>query len=97
MLIWSFTLIDFFSFEEGWQEAGLALFALLISHQPIVLFSQNKPATSNQPAVLSSQNKSAPATSNQPNERADSVVKPQVTSAGSSAAQLRKQKRTRTT
>jgi hypothetical protein len=33
------------------------------------LFSQNKPATSNQPAVLFSQNKSAPATSNQPNEQ----------------------------
>jgi hypothetical protein len=29
-----------------------ALFVGLISHQPIVLFSQNKPATSNQPAVL---------------------------------------------
>jgi hypothetical protein len=40
------------------------LFAWLISHQPVVLFSQNKSATSNQPAVLFSQNKSA--TSNQP-------------------------------
>jgi hypothetical protein len=39
---------------------------LLISHQPAVLFSHNKPATSNQPAVLFSQNKPAPATS-QPN------------------------------
>jgi hypothetical protein len=47
-----------------------AMFAWLISHQPTVLFSQNKPATSNQPAVLFSQNKSAPATSNQPNEQA---------------------------
>jgi hypothetical protein len=37
--------------------------AWLISHQPIVLFCQNKPATSNQPVVLFSQNKSAPATS----------------------------------
>jgi hypothetical protein len=37
------------------------LFVRLISHQPAVLFSQNKPATSNQPAVLFSQNKSAPA------------------------------------
>jgi hypothetical protein len=46
------------------------LFAWLISHQPTVLFSQNKPATSNQPVVLFSQNKSAPATSNQPNEQA---------------------------
>jgi hypothetical protein len=46
------------------------LFVLLISHQPAVLFSQKKPATSNQPAVLNSQNKSAPATSNQSNEHA---------------------------
>jgi hypothetical protein len=38
-----------------------ALFAWFISHQPTILFSQNKPATSNQPAVLLSQNKSAPA------------------------------------
>jgi hypothetical protein len=43
-----------------------ALFAWLISHQPVVLLSQNKPATSNQSAVLSSQNEPAPATS-QPN------------------------------
>jgi hypothetical protein len=46
------------------------VFAWLISHQLTVLFSQNKPATSNQPAVLFSQNKSAPANSNQPNEQA---------------------------
>jgi hypothetical protein len=46
---------------------NIALFAWLISHQPTVLFSQNKPATSNQPAVLFFQNKSSPATSNQPN------------------------------
>jgi hypothetical protein len=45
-----------------------ALFAWLISHQPTVLFSQNKPATSNQPAVLFSQNK--PAISHQPTEQA---------------------------
>jgi hypothetical protein len=32
----------------------LALFAWLISHQPTVLFSQNKPATSNQPEPASS-------------------------------------------
>jgi hypothetical protein len=44
------------------------MFVRLISHQPTVLFSQNKPATSNQPAVLFSQNKSAPAISHQPNE-----------------------------
>jgi hypothetical protein len=46
------------------------VFVRLISHQPAVLFSQNKPATSNQPAVLFSQNKSAPAISHQPNEQA---------------------------
>jgi hypothetical protein len=46
------------------------LFAWLISHQPAVLFSHNKPATSNQPAVLFSQNKPAPAISHQPNEQA---------------------------
>jgi hypothetical protein len=45
-------------------------FVWLISHQPAVLFSQNKPATSNQPAVFFSQNKSAPAISHQPNEQA---------------------------
>jgi hypothetical protein len=49
------------------------LFAWLISHQPAVLSSQNKPATSNQPAVLSSQNK--PAISHQPNEQADFFLK----------------------
>jgi hypothetical protein len=48
------------------------LFAWLISHQPTVLFSQNKPATNNQPAVLFSQNKPAPAISHQPNERSQS-------------------------
>jgi hypothetical protein len=47
-----------------------ALFVWLISHQTAVLFSQNKPATSNQPAVLFSQNKPAPAISHQPNEQA---------------------------
>jgi hypothetical protein len=47
-----------------------ALFAWLISHQPVVLFSQNKPATSNQPTVLFSQNKPAPAISHQPTEQA---------------------------
>jgi hypothetical protein len=47
-----------------------ALFAWLISHQPTVLFSQKKPATSNQSAVLFSQNKPAPAISHQPNEQA---------------------------
>jgi hypothetical protein len=49
----------------------MALFAWLISHQPAVLFSQNKPATSNQPTVIFSQNKPAPAISHQPTEQAD--------------------------
>jgi hypothetical protein len=49
----------------------IALFVWLISHQPTVFFSQNKPATSHQPAVLFSQNKSALAISHQPNEQAD--------------------------
>jgi hypothetical protein len=40
-----------------------ALFVWLISHQPAVLFSQDKSATSNQSTVLFSQNKSAPVTS----------------------------------
>jgi hypothetical protein len=48
---------------------AVALFAWLISHQPAVLLSQNKPATSNQPAVLFSQNKPAPAISHQPTEQ----------------------------
>jgi hypothetical protein len=46
-----------------------SLFAWLISHQPAVLFSHNKPATSNQPIVLFSQNKTAPAISHQPTEQ----------------------------
>jgi hypothetical protein len=50
--------------------AVIALFAWLISHQPAVLFSQTKSATSNQPAVLFSQNKPAPAISHQPTEQA---------------------------
>jgi hypothetical protein len=58
-----------------------ALFAWLISHQPAVLLSQNKPAISNQPTVIFSQNKPAPAISHtnmahmrtwsQPNEQGD--------------------------
>jgi hypothetical protein len=43
-----------------------SLFVWLISHQPTVLFSQNKPATNNQPTVLFSHNKSASAISHQP-------------------------------
>jgi hypothetical protein len=53
------------------SDCTCALFAWLISHQPAVLFSQNKPATSNQPAVPFSQNKPAPATSHQPTEQTD--------------------------
>jgi hypothetical protein len=49
---------------------NLSLFVWLISHQSAVLFSQNKPATSNQPTVLFSHNKSATAISHQPNEQA---------------------------
>jgi hypothetical protein len=52
------------------QLATISLFAWLISHQPAVLFSQNKSATNNQSAVLFSQNKPAPAISHQPNEQA---------------------------
>jgi hypothetical protein len=51
-----------------------ALFAWLISHQPAVLFSQNKSATNNQPTVFFSQNKPAPAVSHQPNEQAVDVL-----------------------
>jgi hypothetical protein len=44
------------------------------SHQPAVLFSQNKPATNNQPTVLFSQNKPAPAISHQPTEPAGRCI-----------------------
>jgi hypothetical protein len=50
-------------------QLAAALFAWLISHQPAVLFSHNKSATSNQPAVLFSHKKPAPAISHQPNEQ----------------------------
>jgi hypothetical protein len=46
-----------------------SLFVWLISHQPAVLFSQNKSDISNQPTVLFSQNKPAPAISHQPTEQ----------------------------
>jgi hypothetical protein len=48
------------------------MFVWLISHQPAVVFSQNKPAISNKPTVLFSQSKSALAISHQPNEQAAS-------------------------
>jgi hypothetical protein len=40
-----------------------AMFVWLISHQPTVIFSQNKPTKSNQPTILFSQNILALATS----------------------------------
>jgi hypothetical protein len=55
-----------------------ALFAWLISHRPAVLFSRNKPATSNQPAILFSQNKSAPAISHLPTEQTADLEKESV-------------------
>jgi hypothetical protein len=55
------------SWDSDWNSV---LFVWLISHQPAVLFSQNKPATNNQPKVIFSQNKSAPAISHPPNEQA---------------------------
>jgi hypothetical protein len=59
--------------HHGKADANVALFAWLISHQPAVLLSHNKPATSNQPAVLFSQNKPAPAISHQPTEQAVTI------------------------
>jgi hypothetical protein len=61
----------------------VSLFAWLISHQPAVLFSHNKSATSNQPAVLFSLNKSAPAISHQPNEQAHGTACRHATAHGS--------------
>jgi hypothetical protein len=57
--------------EGGWAtgcENGV-MFAWLISHQTVVLFSHNKSATNNQVVVLFSQDKPAPAISHQPNEK----------------------------
>jgi hypothetical protein len=62
------------------------LFAWLISHQPAVLFSQNKSATSNQPAVLFSRNKPAPAISHQPTEQADYQLSEQMRTGTSQSA-----------
>jgi hypothetical protein len=57
-----------FFFLHCWRRSN-SLFARLISHQPAVLFSQNKPVTSNQPAssTLLSEETS---TSHQPTEQA---------------------------
>jgi hypothetical protein len=52
---------------------GLRQFVWLIIHQTTILFSQNKPATSNQLAILSSHNNSTSVTSHQPNEHADDL------------------------
>jgi flagellar basal body-associated protein FliL len=51
----------------------VAMFVWLISHQPAVFFSQNKPTSSNQAAVIFSQNKSAPATSQTNGMRYDAL------------------------
>jgi hypothetical protein len=60
----------------------IALFAWLISHEPAVLFSQNKPATSNQPAVLFSQKNqhqpSATSQTNRPNVMQKVIFLPKV-------------------
>jgi hypothetical protein len=73
MLIRNLLALNYYSSlfaDEKERAISAALFAWLISHQPAVLFSHNKPATSNQPTVLFSQNKPAPAISHQPNEQA---------------------------
>jgi hypothetical protein len=54
--------------RQAFQVGTCALFIWLISHQPAVLFSQNKSATNNQPTVLFSHNKLAPAIGHQPSE-----------------------------
>jgi hypothetical protein len=58
-------------FRASRHVASCSLLARLISHQPAVLFSQNKSATSNQLVVLFFQNKPAPAISHLPTEQAD--------------------------
>jgi hypothetical protein len=58
-------------YQHLWNYDKIALFVWLISHQPAVLFFQNKPAISNQPAVPFSQNKSPQVISHQPNEQTD--------------------------
>jgi hypothetical protein len=60
--------------EQEKLEGKGGVFAWLVSHEPAILFSHNKPATSNQPAVLFSQNKSAPATSHQQTEQVGSCL-----------------------
>jgi hypothetical protein len=71
-------------------------FARLISYQPAVLFSHNKPAINNQPAVLFSQNTPAPAISHQPTEQAANLVRlhwvPKVTTSFKTFGQFSYQK-----
>jgi hypothetical protein len=57
-------------FDPTLHTSICSLLVRLISHQPAVLFSQNKPATTNQPAVLFTHKRSASATSHQPTEQA---------------------------
>jgi hypothetical protein len=67
-----------FAFPSRWRVGGNFggnRFVWLISHQPAVLFSQNKSATSNQTAVLFSQKKSSQVTGHQPNEQVASRSK----------------------
>jgi hypothetical protein len=65
------------------RQQQCSLFVWLISHQPAVLFSQNKSAISNQPTVLFSQNKPAPAISHQPTEQAALLLVYELFSQGS--------------
>jgi hypothetical protein len=64
---------NFFSFfkNKTTKENDKSLFVWLNSHEPEVLFSQNKPATSNQSTLFFSQNKSALATNHLSNEHAE--------------------------
>jgi hypothetical protein len=49
-----------------WQIACISLFAWLISHQPTIFFSQNKPATSNHQPASSTFLSEQTSTSHQP-------------------------------
>jgi hypothetical protein len=73
---------DFAVVESGRRTAGVVVggagrgravrlpYQPQVSHKSVVLFFQNKSATSNQSAVLFSQKKPAPAIRHQPNEPA---------------------------
>jgi hypothetical protein len=60
------------SWDMGRKSHLTALFVWLISHQPTLLFSQNKPAISNQPAILFSQKNQH---QHQPNEQAGASLR----------------------